>query len=166
MTTHTFTLIPAGIAEITPELADALYAATQGDIEFNLRDGVAFVEVERTAATLREAIITAISEIEQAAVGVARRARGIGSRQCHCQDQCRSAGSGEWLMDWKEPWSLQLQRLAKDDHDAPFLRNGAGPGTRWAGPPLSRARPPRWRPIATRITSQTLPKTSGAHSSR
>lgn len=70
MKTHTFTLILSGVAEITPELADALYAATQGDIELNLRDGVAVVEFERTAATLREAITTAIREVEQASVGV------------------------------------------------------------------------------------------------
>ena len=36
---HTFTLILSGVAELTHELADALYAATQGDIELNLRDG-------------------------------------------------------------------------------------------------------------------------------
>ena len=70
MKTHTFTLILSGVAEITSELADALYAATQGDIEFNLRDGVAFVEFERPAESLREAILTAIREIEQANVGV------------------------------------------------------------------------------------------------
>jgi hypothetical protein len=70
MKTHTFTLILSGVAELTPALANALYAATQGDIELNLRDGVAFLEFERTAATLREAITTAIHEVEQAAVGV------------------------------------------------------------------------------------------------
>jgi hypothetical protein len=70
MKTHTFTLILSGVAEITPELADALYEATQGDIELNLRDGVAFVEVERKAPTLQEAILTAIREIEGADVGV------------------------------------------------------------------------------------------------
>jgi len=70
MKTHTFTLILSGVAELTAELADALYAATQGDIELNLRDGVAFAEFERTAATLREAITTAIREVEQANVGV------------------------------------------------------------------------------------------------
>jgi hypothetical protein len=70
MITHTFTLILSGVAEITPELADALYAATQGDIELNLRDGVAFLEFERTAATLREAITAAIREVESADVGV------------------------------------------------------------------------------------------------
>ena len=70
MKTHTFTLILSGVAELTPALADALYAATQGDIELNLRDGVVFVEVERTADTLREAITTAIREVEQAPVAV------------------------------------------------------------------------------------------------
>jgi hypothetical protein len=70
MRTHTFTLILSGVTEITPELADALYAATHGDIELNLRDGVAFLEFERRAATLREAITTAIREVELADVGV------------------------------------------------------------------------------------------------
>jgi hypothetical protein len=70
MKTHTFTLILSGVAEITPELADALYAATHGDIELNMRNGVAFVEFERTASTLREAITSAIREIEQAGTGV------------------------------------------------------------------------------------------------
>ena len=70
MKTHTFTLILSGVAELTPALADALYAATQGDIELNLRDGVTFVEFKRTAASLREAITTAIREVEQATVGV------------------------------------------------------------------------------------------------
>ena len=70
MKTHTFTLILSGVAEITPELADALYEATQGDVELNLRDGVAFLELERTAPTLREAVATAIREVERARVGV------------------------------------------------------------------------------------------------
>jgi hypothetical protein len=70
MKPHTFTLILSGVSEITPELADALYGATQGDIELNMRDGVAFVEFERPAATLREAILTAIRQVEQAAASV------------------------------------------------------------------------------------------------
>jgi hypothetical protein len=70
MKTHTFTLILSGVAEITPELADAMYEATHGDIELNLRDGVAFGEFERTAATLREAITSAIREVENAVAGV------------------------------------------------------------------------------------------------
>ena len=70
MKSHAFSLILSGVAEITPELADALYAATKGDIELNQRNGVAYVEFERTASSLREAITTAIREIEQAAPGV------------------------------------------------------------------------------------------------
>jgi hypothetical protein len=70
MKTHTFTLVLSGVAEITSELADALYAATQGDIELSMRDGVAFVEVERKAASLHEAVLSAIREVEQANVGV------------------------------------------------------------------------------------------------
>lgn len=70
MKSHNFTLILSGVADLTPALADALYEATHGDIELNLRDGVAFAEFERTATTLRTAITTAIQEVEQAAVGV------------------------------------------------------------------------------------------------
>ena len=70
MKKHGFTLILSGVAELTPELADALYAATKGDIELNLREGVAFVEFERTAPTLREAVTAAIREVEGAKVGV------------------------------------------------------------------------------------------------
>jgi hypothetical protein len=70
MKKFTFTLILSGVAEITPELADALYAATHGDIEFNLRDGVAYLEFERTAPTLRKAITDAIAQVEGAEVGV------------------------------------------------------------------------------------------------
>jgi hypothetical protein len=70
MKPHTFTLILSGVAELTPDLADALYTATGGDIELNMQDGVAFAEFERKAATLREAITAAIREVEGAAVGV------------------------------------------------------------------------------------------------
>ena len=70
MKSHRFTLILSGVAELTPELADALYAATQGDIEVNRREGVVFVEFERTASTLQSAVTAAIREVEGAADGV------------------------------------------------------------------------------------------------
>jgi hypothetical protein len=70
MKTHRFTLILSGIAEITPELADALYAATDGDIELNQRDGVVCLEIERSKPTLRGAVVSAIREVEEAVVGV------------------------------------------------------------------------------------------------
>ena len=70
MKRHKFTLILSGVSELTPELADALYRATNGDIELNMRDGVAFVEFDRATATLDDAITFAIQEVEGANVGV------------------------------------------------------------------------------------------------
>jgi hypothetical protein len=70
MKRHKFTLILAGVSEITPELADALYEATKGEIEFEMRNGVASLEVDRSAADLRQAITSAIRDVEGAGVGV------------------------------------------------------------------------------------------------
>lgn len=70
MKTFRFTLVLSGVAEITPELADALCSATNGDAEFNMRDGVAFLEFERSGPTLQQAISTAISQVEGADIGV------------------------------------------------------------------------------------------------
>jgi hypothetical protein len=58
------------VSAITPELADALYEATGGDIEFNSCNGVAFLEFRRKAARLRDAITSAIHQVEGAGVGV------------------------------------------------------------------------------------------------
>ncbi len=70
MENYQFTLILSGVAEITPELADALYAATGGDIELNMRDGVAFLEFDRASPSLHDAVTSAISQVEGAGVGV------------------------------------------------------------------------------------------------
>lgn len=70
MKKHQFRLILSGISEITPELADALFAATKGDIEFNMSGGVPFLEFTRAAPNLREAIASAIRDVEGAQVGV------------------------------------------------------------------------------------------------
>ena len=67
---HQFTLLLAGIAEITPELADALYEATKGDIELEMTNGIAILKFAREAPKLREAITSAIREVEGAGVGV------------------------------------------------------------------------------------------------
>lgn len=67
---HRFTFILSGVSEITSELADAIYDATGGEIEFNMRDGVAFLEFDRTAASLHVAITSAISQVEGAGLAV------------------------------------------------------------------------------------------------
>lgn len=70
MKDHEFTLVLSGVAEITAELADALYEATGGDIEFNMRDGVAFLEFHRTGGALHDAVSSAITQVEGAGTGV------------------------------------------------------------------------------------------------
>jgi hypothetical protein len=70
MSLQEFTFILSGVSEITPELADALYEAMNGDIEFNMRDSIAYLECRREADTLREAILAMITEVEGADVGV------------------------------------------------------------------------------------------------
>jgi len=65
-----FRLILAGVKEITPELADALYDAAGGDVEFNMREGVAWLEFERSGDSLRDAIIEAIQKIDESDAGV------------------------------------------------------------------------------------------------
>lgn len=70
MKTHRFSLILSGVSEITSDLADALYEATAGDIEFEMRDGVAVLDFCRAAKTLRGAVTSAIRDVEGANVGV------------------------------------------------------------------------------------------------
>src|SRR4051812_7506230 len=70
MSAYQFRLIVSGVAEITSEIADALYGATGGDIEFNMCNGVAYVEFDRTANTLHDAVSSAIAQVENAGVGV------------------------------------------------------------------------------------------------
>jgi hypothetical protein len=70
MKKHRFTLVLSGVADLTPELADALYEATGGDIECNMRDAVVFLEFDRAARTLHEAITSAIRDVESAKDGI------------------------------------------------------------------------------------------------
>jgi hypothetical protein len=72
MTSFQFTLILSGVDEISPELADALYEATGGDIEFNMRDEVAYLEFERLASSLSDAVNLAINQVEGVGVRVVR----------------------------------------------------------------------------------------------
>ena len=70
MIEHKFVLVLSGIGELTPELADALFEATKGDLELNMREGVAYAEISRSASTLAGAVRSAIAEIEQCGQGV------------------------------------------------------------------------------------------------
>ena len=69
MQTYKFTLVLSGVSDLTPQLSDAIYEATGGDVELNLRNGVAFVEFVRTASTLKDAITTAIADVDGTNIG-------------------------------------------------------------------------------------------------
>lgn len=72
MENHRFNLVLSGVSEITPELSDILYEATGGDIEFQMSDNVASLEFERHGGELREAVTSAIAQVEGAGVRVLR----------------------------------------------------------------------------------------------
>jgi hypothetical protein len=66
-----FTLVLEQIHTVSPEVANALFNATGGDVEFSCCEGEAIVEVDRDAPP-RQAIETAIRQVEQAGLRVAR----------------------------------------------------------------------------------------------
>jgi hypothetical protein len=70
MQAHEFTLVLAGVAELTSELADAVYEFMGDDIEFGTYEGIALLHVRRAAPTLREAITGAIADVHRANLGI------------------------------------------------------------------------------------------------
>ncbi len=67
MQRYKFSLVLSGVSELDPELANALYEATDGDVELEMREGSAFVEFDREALTLRDAVTVAIQQVEEGA---------------------------------------------------------------------------------------------------
>jgi hypothetical protein len=63
-----FTLILEGV-EVTDDVADALYEAGCDDALFGSSDGVVFLDFNREAPSLREAVLSAIADVEKAGVG-------------------------------------------------------------------------------------------------
>jgi hypothetical protein len=68
-----FTLILAGISELTPEVTDALYEAGFDDALVGMVDGVPYIDVNhRESASLAETIRAAIRDVERAGFRVVR----------------------------------------------------------------------------------------------
>jgi len=72
MSEHEFTLILSGVDELDEAESNALYEAGLDDGSPGMRDGVAYIEVAREAATLEEAIVSAIKDVRRAGFGVVR----------------------------------------------------------------------------------------------
>ena len=66
-----FSLILQRVHEVTPEIANALFEATGGDIEFSACQSQAVVDFDRPGP-LRQAVEAAIAQLEKAGIGVAR----------------------------------------------------------------------------------------------
>lgn len=67
---YEFCLVVIAGSELTPEMADALYEATGGDIELGVVDGVMTIEFEREARSLRDAVRSAITQVEGTSLGL------------------------------------------------------------------------------------------------
>ncbi len=66
---YQFTLVLKGVDENTPELEDALYNAGCNDALINFREGTVYLDFDRKANTLKEAVISAIRDIESSSLG-------------------------------------------------------------------------------------------------
>jgi len=66
---YTFTLVLSGLSEVTEDVGDALFEAGCDDALLGVRDGVAFLEFDRRAASLGEAILSAIENVAKARIG-------------------------------------------------------------------------------------------------
>ena len=67
---YDFALILSGISEITPELADAFFEAGCDDATLGMQYGVAQLEFSRLAASMKDAILSAIHDVCKVGRGV------------------------------------------------------------------------------------------------
>jgi len=65
MTTHQFTLIVEGPDLQTDALMDALHEASCDDTLIGRVDGVQYLDFDREASTLEEAVLSAVSDVER-----------------------------------------------------------------------------------------------------
>lgn len=80
---HTFTLILAGVHEISPSFVDAIYEAGCDDALPGVQDGTVFLDFERESRSMSEAIRSAMHDVENAGVGAS-------SAMPQSNDGCRS----------------------------------------------------------------------------
>lgn len=66
---HDFALVLTGITELTTEVENALFEAGCDDATVSVRSGRVFLTFSRTAASLKEAILSAIRDVKKANTG-------------------------------------------------------------------------------------------------
>ncbi|MEX2437477.1 MAG: hypothetical protein WD509_02780 [Candidatus Paceibacterota bacterium] len=70
MKTHDFTLVLEASAKLTAPLEDALFEAGCDDATLSFRNGIAYLDFDREAKSMEEAIISAIRQVEQTKLSV------------------------------------------------------------------------------------------------
>lgn len=63
--TYDFSLVYTGVTDLTDEMLDALYEAGCDDATIGIQNGFFFADFGRAAATFREALISAIEDVER-----------------------------------------------------------------------------------------------------
>ncbi len=61
-----FDLVLAEITELTDEVADALYEAGCDDATVSMRSGRVYLSFDREAASMREALLSAVRDVRKA----------------------------------------------------------------------------------------------------
>lgn len=72
MKTYEFDVILKEVSEVTDDQADALFAAGCDDGTPTCCNGLAWIHFDRAAASLEEAIRSAIAQVQSAGFGVAK----------------------------------------------------------------------------------------------
>lgn len=68
MKTYQFTLILKNVDEHTPHLEDSLFEANCDDALINFRNGTVYLDFDRQASSLEEAVISAIKNVHSASI--------------------------------------------------------------------------------------------------
>lgn len=68
MKTYQFTLVLKNVNENTNELEDSLYEAGCDDALINYKNGAVYLEFDREASSLEEAVISAIKDVQSSSV--------------------------------------------------------------------------------------------------
>ena len=64
-----FALVLSGVHELTPEVEDRLFEAGCDDATLSVQYGYIYMEFSRAAASMKDAILSAISDVKKANVG-------------------------------------------------------------------------------------------------
>ena len=67
---YDFALIVGGVTELTPRVEDALFNAGCDDATLSIQYGLLFMEFSRSAGSIKEAIISAIGDVQRSGLPV------------------------------------------------------------------------------------------------